>query len=550
MKNPVIFFLLFSFSSFAQMTKTRYWIRFTDRNNSPYSIQTPHNYISQRAIDRRTKQNIRIKENDLPVNPSYIDSVISKGAVLLNEVKWFNAITIFTSDTNTLLAIKALPFVKNTEPVKRWKFNKEPLEAIEHPTGSGRTGNISSFDYGPAFNQVNMIGADCMHDLGFAGEGMVIAVLDAGFYNADVSAAFDSLRANNQILGTWDFVANESSVYEDDAHGEMVLSCMGANIPGQIVGTAPKASYWLLRTEDAPSEYIIEEDNWVAGAEFADSVGADIINSSLGYTTFDDPSQDHTYADMDGNTTRCTIGADIAASKGILVVNSAGNSGNSSWYYIGAPADGDSVLAIGAVDANENYASFSSKGPSSDGDVKPNVSAQGQGTIVYHPDWGVITSSGTSFSSPLIAGAAAVLWQSQPNATNMQIFNAIQKSASQATNPDDFLGYGIPDMCGANLILGGVEPERVRKEDDLWQFGPNPFNTFFKFNFISRTAQNILIEMYDLSGRKLFSEERQVNSKALEIIKYTNEFDHLSNGLYIFSVTTRNNKYIKKVCKY
>ena len=231
-----------------------------------------------------------------------------------------------------------------------------------------------------------MLNGDALHDMGYDGAGKIIAILDAGFLNANNLDAFDSLWNNGQILGTRDFVSPQNpNIFGSHYHGTMVLSTMGANWPGQMVGTAPKADYWLIRTEDGDSECLIEELNWVSGAEFADSLGADVINSSLGYTTFDDPTLDHSYEDMDGNTTPVTIGADMAVSKGMIVVNSAGNSGGSFWQYIGAPADGDSVFSIGAVDGLGNYAYFSSTGPTYDGRMKPNVVAQGQGSTIIDP---------------------------------------------------------------------------------------------------------------------------------------------------------------------
>jgi len=349
--------IIFGLESIAQIAPSKFRIQFTDKDNSPYTISNPSAFLSQEAIDRRNDQGISIKLNDLPVNPVYIDSVKSAGVTLLNRSKWFNSITIDTTGTNDSLVldkIQSFSFVVEVESVGKWKSSTIWGELgwdkweMEKSSTIPIASSLITSDYGQSFNQISMVGGEILHEQGYKGQGMTIAVLDAGFYKVDALGAFDSLWANNQILGTWDFVDGEAEVFENGPHGMWVLSVMAANLPGQLVGTAPEANYWLLRTE-APGENIIEEDNWVAAAEFADSAGADIFNTSLGYTTFDDPGQNHTYADMDGNTTRITIGADIAASKGILVVNAAGNQGGTGWKYIAAPADGDSVLAVAVL---------------------------------------------------------------------------------------------------------------------------------------------------------------------------------------------------------
>ncbi len=416
MKKGIFLFLLFilafstSFRAVAQTAPNKYWIQFTDKAGSPFSLSQPQDFLSPRALERRMHQQIPLIENDLPVNPHYIDSVLSYGVKLHSRSKWFNAITIETMEPAVLGAIQSLPFVANTQKVLRYQSTRagEP----EEPAPSSLKVELDTqnfYDYGIAFPQIEMLNGHILHNSGFRGAGIHIAVIDAGFLNTDTIPMFDSLRSQGQILGTWDFVDKEESVYEDFSHGMKVLSVMAANAPGEIIGTAPEAHYWLLRSEDAVTEYLVEEDNWIAAAEFADSVGADILNTSLGYNLFQDSSTDHSYADMDGNTTRITIASDIAAAKGMLVVNSAGNTGMSSWNYIVAPADGDSVLAVGAVDEWGEYAAFSGKGPSYDGRVKPNVCAMGASTVIAANDGSIAIGSGTSFSSPIIAGAARSL---------------------------------------------------------------------------------------------------------------------------------------------
>jgi len=549
--------LILSFAAISQVAPTKYFVRFTDKNNSPYSIDNPSEFLSQRAIDRRQIQGIAIDETDIPVNPAYLNGVAGTGAVLLNPTKWLNGVTVFTIDPSVIDAINALPYVANVilsavdntgEQIEKSFFKNEIYD--DSQVYNYKQGNeTGAFDYGMGLNQIQMLGGDVFHEMGYRGQGKVIAVLDAGFINANTLPVYDSLWQNNQVLGTHDFVRGGEVQFDAHPHGTMVLSCMGGNIPGELIGTAPKASYWLLRSEDTGSEYLIEEYNWVSAAEFADSVGADVINSSLGYTVFYDPTQDHTYADMDGNTTPVTNGADMAAKKGILVVNSLGNEGSGSWYYLNAPSDGDSVLGIGAVDGGGNIASFSSHGPSYDGRVKPDVVAQGSGVYVADPNGGFTFSGGTSFSSPILAGMAACLWQANPSLNNMQIADAIRQSADRYLNPDDMYGYGLPDFVLANNILtviNGPEGESV-----VVNVYPNPFKEIFTINAArmqgSKGAGQTagVLEISDISGRL-------IGMKHIDLSDGTTSIDllqHAPKGLYFIKLDLNGVQYVSKIVK-
>ena len=375
---------------------------------------------------------------------------------------------------------------------------------------------------------------------------MTIAVLDAGFYQVDAMNVFDSLWLNGQILGTRDFVMPGNNVFNESTHGMMVLSTMGANIQGQMVGTAPKANYWLLRTEDATSENLIEEDNWAAGAEFADSIGVDLINSSLGYTTFDDAAMSHSYQDMDGRTTRVSQAATIAARKGILVVNSAGNSGGGWWKYIGAPADADSIITVGAVNNMGNYAAFSSIGPSYDNRIKPTVAALGEGSVIA-TGGGVSTGNGTSFASPIICGMTACLWQAFPQKTNQDIIEAIRLSASQYYTPDSLLGYGIPNYPVAAILLSGNNIYNFDKDNSFNVF-PNPFNDILYIAYNSLDSQNVRVEIFNLKGERLFAVNdipRHMGYNSITI----NNLSGLTNGIYIVRITSGNKTSTQKVLK-
>ncbi len=542
------------FSGIAQ-SLDRYVVFFTDKNNSPFNIASPQSFLSQRAINRRTAQNISIISQDLPVNPAYVDSVISKGAQILNRSKWFNAVVIRTNDPAVLSAIQALPFVSSTTVAGRViNIGTEPAEdsfkrSFVNPYMAAESNlKTGGFSYGSSFNQIAMLNGHLLHDQGFAGQGKLIAIIDAGFSDADIMTVFDSLRANNQIKATWDFVDGNANVYDDHWHGMMVLSLIGGYIPNELVGTAPKADFLLLRSEDAPTEYIIEEYNWAAAAEYADSAGADVINTSLGYTLFDESAMDHSYNQMDGNTIPITIAADIAATKGMLVVNSAGNEGNSAWYHISAAADGDSVLAIGAVDAFETYVGFSGKGPSFDGRVKPNVTAQGGSAIVASSGGGTQTGSGTSFSGPIVAGLAACLWQANPIKNNMEIFRAIEQSADQYLTPDEFKGYGVPDFALANLNLSAYTISDPGSEQ-LMSVYPNPFEDRISVRFYSDKSQDLNFGFHDITGKLIFNQIENVLPYSINTITIDTPSD-LSKGIYFLEMKTARQNYVRKIVRF
>jgi hypothetical protein len=372
---------------------------------------------------------------------------------------------------------------------------------------------------------------------------MTIAVIDAGFNSVDIMPCFDQLRAGNQILGTRDFAVPGNNVYATsmNSHGTKVLSCMAANVSGQMVGTAPGADYWLLRSEVAESESVIEEYYWLSAAEFADSVGADLINSSLGYTTFDDAGTNHTYANMDGNTTVITRAADKAAAKGILVVNSAGNSGGAGWWYIGAPADADSVFTIGAVDASGKRASFSSVGPTYDRRIKPTVAAQGQSAAVYGPS-GLAAANGTSFSSPIICGMTACLWQAWPNLTNMQIIDVIKATASQASSPDSLLGWGIPDYSQAVLLPTKIHTEK----SEAFTVYPNPVTDHLTIVLPAQVSAKFEVAICDLQGRKVKTYQAEANGQ--KVIQL-NGLGFLSPGIYMIRIKDEFTSYTQKIIR-
>jgi hypothetical protein len=553
---------IFQTATFAQKEKKtqeltiKYAVFFKDKKGS-FSVDKPLEFLSQKAVDRRAKHGIAITSEDFPVSKEYLAELKKLGVGIVNTSRWFNFAVVKTSDSLVFQKIEKLPFVTKVEEVYNSRkaqkdFMAMLMEALEaKEVKQSKVANLNDLkflDYGQSSRQTEMIGIDYLHQKGFMGEGVVIAVMDGGFFKVDEISAFKSIRDNGQILGTWDFVENEESVYEDNTHGMNVLSTIAAVESGKIIGTAPKANFWLLRTEDAATETISEMYNWVAGAEFADSVGADIINSSLGYTTFDGGIGDLTYNDLDGRTSVITNGARKATSKGILVVNSAGNSGSSAWYYVGAPADADSILSIGAVDSKGAVAVFSSRGPTVDGRIKPTVSAMGQGTTVIGANGDVTKSNGTSFSSPILAGAAACLLQANPNATNMDLYNAIKQSASHFNTPNNDIGFGIPNFGTADLILKNKDLSTFYKKQELLIY-PNPVkDELIYVDFYSEQAQQIQIDVVDANGKVVHTELKNLLPKSMNRLTL-NIKKGLSKGLYIISIKAGENQFSGKFLK-
>lgn len=546
------FVLIFAFSSLianAQDNK-RYLIYLKDKIGSPYNIAKPQEFLLEKAIQRRKNQNIAIQIKDLPVNASYIAQIQNQGATIWYASKWLNAVLIEANQT-TLDKVKSLSFVKTEELVtpKQAKTSTKSIKntEIDKPKKGNGIKNLeinAPADYGNAFTQVKMIGADLMHKQGFRGQGMTIAVFDSGFENAPNLPFFNHLFENNQILGTYNLVNNNTEVYNVGTHGLQVLSTIAAYQKGKMIGTAPEANFYLFRTEDTQSEYKIEEVNWLIAAEKADSLGVDVINSSLGYTTFDDESMNYNYQLLDGNTAIITQAADFAAATGMLVVTSAGNEGNDDWQYVSAPADADSVLTVGATDKEGNYVSFSSLGPTSDKRIKPNISAQGLSATVGTPSGYIGQNSGTSFSSPIICGFAAAFWQANPTLTNMEVIDILQASASQANQPDSLLGYGIPNFSKAQDIVA----KRIQRAKTGFYIYPNP-------NDDTQTLKLILSEAYQGKDIKLIVTDSQ-GSSILEkqISKASKEYvieqsKSWKAGTYIIKISDGKNMNTSKFVK-
>ncbi|HEY4151513.1 MAG TPA: S8 family serine peptidase [Chitinophagaceae bacterium] len=457
--------LVGAFSASAQYT--RYIVQFTNKKGTPYTLSNPSAYLSAKAIARRNRYNIAIDSTDLPITPAYIDSILALPNVsFLNLSKWLNQLCIRITDTTGVLSkINSFSFVKKSNPiaVRRVTANPPVFNKLEGTPVPLRADSVNSpagptnyYSYGSNFPQVHIHNGEFLHNMGFHGEGMTIALLDAGFFNYLGDIALDSIIQNNQVLGTYDYVNLKTSVNEENAHGFWCLSTIATNRPGIMVGTCPKAKFWLLKTEDVYSEYPVEEQNWAAAAEYVDSAGADLISTSLGYSDFDDPSFNQYYPQRDGHTALATVAANMAVAKGMIVTASAGNSGDETTdeKYVQVPADGDSVLAVGASDVNGNIGSFSSVGPNYSGAVKPDAVSVGWNAVVASSVTGdPAILSGTSFSNPNLAGLVTCLWQAFPEMNSHAIRDAIQKSGNKYTTPDIYYGYGIPDMKRAFCSL-------------------------------------------------------------------------------------------------
>lgn len=551
-----ISFIIYTSQLFSQTIVNEYAVVFKNKNNSPYSISNPSVFLSQKAIDRRIHYNIAIDVKDIPVTPFYIDSVKNTGVIYLGKTKWLNSVIIATNDTIIVNKIRNFPFVSEVKNVGKLSMKKGEKSANQGSKGelddnlflygpiNSSIKSISSYDYGTSFNQVNMITCDVLHDLGYKGEGMTIAVIDAGFSNANLMPANDSLFSSGRYLGGWDFVDNDSTVFHKSTHGSMVLSLMAALLPGQLIGTAPKASYWLLRSEEVASEYISEEYFWSAAAEFADSVGVDVINSSLGYGNFDDTLQNHTYSTLNGDVAPASIAADVAASRGMLVVVSAGNSGP---HHIGSPADADSAMTAGAVDPQGVYASFSSVGPTYDKRIKPNVVTQGATTVVSDINGNIVTGNGTSFSSPILAGASACLWQANRNVNNMRIIESIQQSATNYNTPDSLIGYGIPNFAMAKVILAGIDMNKYERGSIIDAY-PNPFINSILILFYSDETQIVSFRLFDISGKQLYTTKVSMKSNGYYNFSVDN-LDELKSGMYLLKITTLHKTITRKLIK-
>ncbi|MDO4160542.1 MAG: S8 family serine peptidase [Prevotellaceae bacterium] len=422
-------------------------VTFKDKNGTPYKLSQPLEFLSAKALSRRTRQHLQLDSTDLPINPEYIKAINATGANVVSRSKWNNTVLVRSHNLDVLKGLSNLSCVKETKKVWTSPDSITPVSSrAKYHTEFKRWNTVEQSHYGVATEQNKMVGCQKLHNMGYTGRGITIAVLDGGFMNVDLIPCMQEV----DIVGWKDFVVPASpDIFKEMDHGTKVLSVMAANVPNTFVGTAPGAAYWLLRCEDNQTESQAEEDYWAAAVEFADSVGVDIISSSLGFHAFDDSSTDYRYSDLDGYTALISRSASMLAGKGIILVNSAGNDGMGTWKKINVPADADNILSVGAVTPNRRNAAFSSIGPSADGRIKPDIMAQGSPTTVITGRGTIIDDMGTSFSTPVITGMVACLWQSCRDKTALEIINLVRLCSDNSVNPDNIYGYGIPDFVKA-----------------------------------------------------------------------------------------------------
>ncbi len=526
-----ILLLLFSFP-ISLFSQNRYFVSFKDKTNTPYSISNPLQFLSQKSIDRRTKEIFTITSEDLPVDPAYVAQVKNCGASVFFTSRWFNGVLI-QANSSEVSAVSVLPFVSNVE-----------LVAPGTKLLGGRKKSTDKFELVNATNalqnqlQLEMIGLDKMQSAGYHGEGIDVAVFDAGFIGVNTLPSFQAIYQEGRMKSAFNFVNNSKDVYSAYDHGTEVLSIMAGSISNTYLGGAYNANFFLFQTEDVSSEYRVEEYNWLFAAERADSAGVDVINSSLGYNTFDDPSMDYTYKSLDGKTSVVSQAAYKAFERGIVVVNSAGNEGDNSWQYIDVPADAEGVIACGAVDNSGLRSPFSSIGPSADGRIKPDVSALGEGDTVISSSGSIESGSGTSFSSPLITCLVAGLRQALPHASAKEIYQRVINSASQINQPDNFLGYGIPNFTLAKDLFDF---------SDEFQLYPNPVSeSQLKIIFKDPGDVNVSVTIFNMAGQKVFqlSDFISWNNNP-----YSLDLSSLSEGLYLVRVQTPTSAKINRIVK-
>ncbi|WP_258097145.1 S8 family peptidase [Marinoscillum pacificum] len=546
-RNKVLLSCLMLVAMLITSAQDRYMVFFSDKANVGYSIDHPEEFLTSRAIARREKHGIAITEQDLPVDQNYINQVADKGVDVFFSTKWFNGVLAqMTASQATsvgqLSFVDSVVYIAGGTRLLTTPGTYTVAETFLDPESVNSNTEV----------QLAMLGADDMHEDGFEGQGMMIAVFDSGFPGVNKYKPFEHIFAEDRLVATRDFIANSGNVFQYNTHGASVFSNIASDYL-DVIGTAPKASFVLCVTEDVKSEYWIEEYNWLFAAEFADSLGVDVINGSLGYSTFSDKNMDYTYEDMNGQNTLVAKAANIASQKGMIVVVSAGNEGNGSWKYITSPGDAKDILTVGSVTSGYNKSSFSSVGPTADGRIKPDVCAMGTSASIFNASLStsgettsarITTGNGTSFSSPQIAGFAAAIWQANPEWTNEEVMESIRMSGTSSLVPDSLYGFGVPKY---RLAVNGATIDAVDVFEDKLKVYPNPFSedkVTLDFGDLKLKGKlEILIK--DMEGKSIYHNkiDGQEIPNNLEIA-----IDPTVNGVYFLILRTKRfNKTVKLV---
>lgn len=523
-----ITFLLLLLSVFCGFAQEDAWVYFTDKPDAAYYLANPLEMLSQRALDRRASQNIALDHKDVPIAVSYVNQITATSGITVKaKSKWLNALHIRGS-------VADIQGLENFAFVDHVQFANPALNGEERALRQTNSNDVKdlevqvNYGYGTSGNQVRMLKGNLLHQQNFTGEGKIIAVMDAGFPNVNTAQPFQRLLTNNKILGGYDFVNRNTNFYSGGTHGTQVLSTMGGYVENQLVGTAPDASYYLFITEDILDENPVEESYWVEAAEMADSLGVDVINTSLSYFGYNNPDYSYAYFNMNGTTAFISRGAEVAYSRGMICVASAGNTGGSPEPHIGAPADSENVLTVGAVTSTKLYASFSSIGPSSDARVKPDVMAQGEAAVVSNNLGNIVSANGTSFSSPIIAGMVACLWQALPTKTNAEIMQLIKQSAHLYNTPNDQFGYGIPDFSLA--LTNALEVPNFSSE--AFAIYPNPASSVVHLAF-PNNYEKAQVSIYNNLGQEILYTEIQNSRPSFSV-------EGIVPGIYFYKIKSGN----------
>jgi len=532
-----ITFLFFVDSLQSQETRM-YRLHLKDKGNPPFSLTNPDDFLSSKSIERRDRQDLPVDSFDLPLDPAYLEAITNTGAIIRTYSKWVKTVTVHISDMEILPQLENLPFVDSLYCV--WK-GILPASNIMQVNASfeldiGGQNTINS--YGTGFTQIALNNGHLLHDVGFRGKGLSIAVLDGGFINVDRIGYFNQERIKEIINFSHDV---SDILCEGSDHGTGVLSCMLSDKSGEMIGTAPEADYYLFRTEVMNEEFPVEEDYWIAALEYADSLGIDIVTSSLGYATFDDASMNHKQEQLDGLTIPISRAADLAASRGILLFNSAGNEGNKNWGKVNFPADAEHIISVGSINSDSTRSSFSSLGYTADKRIKPDLMAMGSSVSIVNYSGKIINSNGTSLSTPILAGLAACLWEALPDLNSFAILNLLRESGNHFQNPDSLMGYGIADIYKAYL---GKEPDNVRLNSvssDLVYISINPFDNRLYINLInSEQYKRCILDIYTTLGNRILTAPNLSGSI---------DISSLPKGVYIACLRMGDKQLVRKLVK-
>ncbi len=534
-----VFIIFFSIIINAQENA---WVYFTDKPDAAYYLSNPLEMLSQRALDRRTVQGISLDNTDVPVYPNYIIQIENAtGITVMAKSKWMNALHI-RGNLSDIQALEGLAFVDHVYYANHSLNLRSgnPITTTISESKSSYTNNKFdvqvNFNYGNSDNQIQMLNGHLLHQQDYTGQGKIIAVLDSGFTGVDTATPFLRLHDNNLILGGYNFPDGNANFYMRHNHGTMVLSTMGGYVDGQLVGTAPDAQYYLFITEDINSENPVEESYWVEAAEMSDSLGVDVINSSLGYGEYQNPNYSYSYSQRNGQVGFASRGASMAFQKGIVCVISAGNEGNNSEPHIGIPADADNILTIGAVNNVEAYVIFSSIGNTADGRIKPDVCAKGLNATISNTSGAITTASGTSFSSPILAGMVATFWSAVPNLSASQVIQYVKESADQYNTPDIYKGYGVPDFQLA--LTNALNAESFSSQQV--SIYPNPVSSILTIE--GNQLQNASIRIYNQLGQNVLSFDLLNNQNSIDV-------SVLNSGVYFYDFSSNNSKLRGKLIK-